>query len=393
MRVLVITKDFPAPGLPEHGIVTLRHARVLADIGHEILVARVVPYAPPLTAKWRGYRSIPETYVMEGIRVRSFRAIFAPRMAAMEYLPLQVGAGLRRLVADFKPDVVHAHCLLPSAQLAAGLDVPTVVTAHGSDAYDWPWRRPGLTRAARQGIVSAAAVVAVSDFIRQRVRALFERDVEVIYNGADDNIFFPSDCRSARADLGIEQDRFVIAFAGGPPKIKGVFDLIAAAAQLRDVRPLVLFAGGEDHRTAVLQDAARASVDARYCGMLDHPQLARVLAASNVFCLPSYREGLPLVICEAMLSGRPIVATPVGGIPEIVTDGTHGRLVPPGDPDALSRALRNVAENPGRAIAMGDAAHRFAAHRLTWRSNVDRYSDIYGRICRSGSFHRVSARS
>lgn len=380
MRVLVISKDFPAPGLPEDGIVVLRQARVLADAGHEVAVARVVPLAPPVTAKWRGYRSIPGTYTAEGIPVRTFRALFPPRMIGMEYLPVQVGGALRRLVDEFKPSVVHAQCLLPSGQLAADLGVPVVVTAHGSDAYDWPFRRNGLKRAAAYGIRRAAAVVAVSEFIRSRVRALVERPVDVIYNGADEKVFFPAEQAPARAELGIDRDRFVIALAGGPPKIKGVFDLIAATAQLSDVRPLVLFAGPEEHRTAVTQEAGRASVDARFCGMLDHPELARVLAASDVFCLPSYREGLPLVVCEAMLSGRPVVATPVGGIPEIVSDGEHGYLVAAGDPEALSRRLRTIAESPAHARGMGLAAHDFAVRHLTWRANVQRYTEIYGRI-------------
>lgn len=380
MRVLVITKDFPAPGLPEDGIVVLRQARVLAGAGHEVAVARVVPLAPPVTAKWRGYRSIPTSYITEGIPVRTFRAIFPPRMIGMEYLPVQVGGALRRLVDEFNPSVVHAQCLLPSGQLAADLGVPVVVTAHGSDAYDWPWRREGLKRAAAYGVERAAAVVAVSEFIRSRVQALVERSVDVVYNGADEKIFFPGNRERARTELGIDPDRFVIAFAGGPPKIKGVFDLIAAAAQLRDVRPLILFAGPEEYRPAVMQEAGHSSVDARFCGMLEHPELARVLAASDVFSLPSHREGLPLVICEAMLSGRPVVATPVGGIPEIVTDGEHGYLVAAGDPAALAGRLRAIAESPVRAREMGLAAHYFAMRHLTWRANVERYTEIYDRV-------------
>ena len=380
MRLLVISKDFPAPGQPEDGIVVLRQVRALADLDHEILVVRVVPHAPPVTRKWRGYRAVPVRYTMEGIRVTTLRAFFAPRMIGMEYLPLQVEGALRRITGEFAPDLVHAHCLIPSGQLAVRLGIPVVLTAHGSDAYDWAWRRTGLRRAAAEGTRGAATVVAVSDFIRQRVLDLVERDVEVVYNGADERIFKPSHKFEARRALRIRPDRFVIAFAGGPPRIKGVFDLIEAVATLRDLQPLVLFSGPASTGPSITSAAIAANVDARFCGMLDHLELARVMAASDVFCLPSHGEGLPLVICEAMLSGRPIVASAVGGIPEIVSDGYNGFLVPPRDPAVLAQTLRSVAADPESSARMGEAAYEFARRNLTWGINAQRYDALYKRL-------------
>lgn len=383
MRVLVISKDFPAPGLPEDGIVTLRQARALADLGHEILVARVVPLAPPVTRKWSGYGSIPPVYSIEGIECRTLRALFPPRMIAMEYLPLQVGSALRRLAREFRADLVHAQCVIPSGQLAVDLGAPAVVTAHGSDAYDWAWRRPGLTRAARYGLQRAAAVVAVSNFIRDRVRALVDRRVDVIPNGADERVFFPSDPIAARGELGIARERFVVLFAGGPPKIKGAFDLIAAAALLRSLNPLLLFAGPQEYESQVLKASSDAQIDARFCGMLDHAALARTMAACDVFSLPSYREGLPLVLCEAMLSGRPIVATPVGGIPEILSDGVNGYLVPPGDVALLAERLRCIASARDEAVRMGRAGRAFAVERLTWASNARAYDSLFAAVTKA----------
>lgn len=380
MRLLVISKDFPAPGQPEDGIVVLRQARALADLGHEILIVRVLPHAPPITPKWRGYQAVPAHYAIEGIQVTSLRAFFAPRMIAMEYLPLQVEGSLRRIAREFAPDLVHAHCLIPSGQLAVRLGIPVILTAHGSDAYDWAWRRSGLRRAATEGIRGAATVVAVSNFIREHVLNLVDRDVEVIYNGADDNVFMPSHKSEARVALQIPPDRFVIAFAGGPPRIKGVFDLIEAVATLNDLRPLVLFSGPVSAGPMITRAATAANVDARFCGMLDHPKLARVMAASDVFCLPSHGEGLPLVICEAMLSGRPVVASAVGGIPEVVTDGHNGFLVPPKEPMVLAQRLRSVATDPQSAARMGDAAYEFAQRHLTWRTNAQLYDALYRRL-------------
>jgi teichuronic acid biosynthesis glycosyltransferase TuaC len=377
MRVLVVSKDFPAPGQPEDGIVVLRQAQVLADLGHEILVVRIVPHAPPLTRKWRGYRAVPSRYDIEGISVVTLRAFFPPRMIAMEYLPQQVEGQLRRLAGEFAPDLVHAHCLIPSGQLAVRLGLPAMITAHGSDAYDWAWRRGGLRRAAADGARRAAVVVAVSDYIRRHVLELVDREIKVIYNGADENVFRPCDKYSARSALDLPAERYVIAFAGGPARLKGAFDLIDAAAAVGDVRPLVLFSGPASMGPEIDKAAAAAGVDVRFYGMLNHTELARTFAAADVFCLPSYREGLPLVVCEAMLSGRPVVATNVGGVPEIVSDGVHGYLVSPGNPALLAQRLRALAENPKTAARMGEAAREFARRNLTWRVNAQRYDALY----------------
>jgi teichuronic acid biosynthesis glycosyltransferase TuaC len=374
----MIVKDFPSAAQPNSGIFVLRQAQALRSLGYDILVVRVVPRAPALTDKWRRYRAIPERDVVDGIPVRSLRAIVAPRMFGFEYLPLQIDAPMRRIVSDFGPNLVHAQFLIPSGQLAARIGLPYVVTAHGSDAYDWAWRRSGLRRAAVEGIRRANAVVAVSDFIRRHVRALVERDVHVVFNGADERVFAPLDRNEARIHLGIETNRFVIAFAGSPPGPKGAFDLVEAVERLRALHPLVLLAGPSQEERALARAAATRGVDARLYGTIEQSALARIFAAANVFCLPSYREGLPASVCEAMLAGLPVVASPAGGIPEIVTDGVRGYLTPPGNVELLADRLRTIAENPSLAAFMGNNAHDFARRCLTWRSNAERYSDLYG---------------
>jgi teichuronic acid biosynthesis glycosyltransferase TuaC len=377
VRVLIIAKDFPCAVRPDAGIFVLRQVQALATLGFEPLVVRVVPRAPAWTDKWRGYRSIPDRDVVEGVAVRTIRAFVPPRMVGFEYLPLQVDAPLRQIANEFRPDLVHGHFLIPSGQLAVRCGVPSVITAHGSDAYDWAWRRRGLRRAAVEGIQRATEVVAVSEFVGERVRALFDRTVRVVHNGADERLFAPADRAGARRELGIPVDRFVVSFVGGAVRTKGAFDLVVAAAQLRDLSPLLLIAGPNESREDLARRAEEGGVDVRWCGTVAHAQLARILAAADVSCLPSYREGLPASVCEAMLAARPVVATPVGGIPEIVTDGVNGYLVPPGSTDDLARRLRQLAENPALAVLMGERAHRYAQQHLTWSANARAYAALY----------------
>jgi glycosyltransferase involved in cell wall biosynthesis len=381
VRLLIIAKDFPSLSNPYAGIFVLRQAQALAEMGHEPLVVRIVPFAPPIGEKWQAYRSIPTNDVVEGIPVRTIRAFFLPRMLASEFLPQQVGHALARIARRFAPDIVHAHFLIPSGQVAVRLPFPTVVTAHGSDAYDWAWRRPGLRRAATEAIRRSSKLVAVSDFIRRRVAALSSEchDVTVIHNGADDRIFKPADRFEARRRLKLPDDRFVIAFAGRPTHAKGAYDLLEAAARLRHLRPTILLAGpvpSAELRAAI----ERLNVDVVELGLLSHPDLAQAISAGDVFCLPSYNEGLPASICEAMLAARPVIATPVGGIPEIVKNGETGYLVPTGDPGALARRLHDVATDPALGAQLGANAYAFGRARLTWRVNASHHDLLYRQL-------------
>lgn len=375
MKILVVANDFPSPRRPYAGIFVLRQAQALAKLGHQLLVVRPVPHAPPLNERWSVYRSIPDEDTVEDIPVKTVRAYYLPRSIGLEYLHVQTDKRIRRIIGNFRPDVIHAHFLLPAGHLAVQHHVPTVVTAHGADAYEWPWERRGLLNAAAEVIRRAAVVTAVSAFIRDRVGEIAQRSVDVIYNGASEETFFRRDWRAERAALGIEADRFVIAFAGDVIAEKGAFDLLRAARRLQAFRPLVILAGrlGRGSRTAI----ASLGVDCEALGAISQEKLAEVFGAADVVSLPSYDEGLPASLCEAMLSGRPIVATGVGGIPEIVKDGETGYLVEPGNIDQLTSRLEALATDPDLAQRLGSTALEFASSRLTWAANARQYDAIY----------------
>jgi glycosyltransferase involved in cell wall biosynthesis len=254
------------------------------------------------------------------------------------------------------------------------LPVPVVVTAHGRDTYENPWRRPDLERAARESLASASAVVCVSDFVRAHVRRLGRNDASVVYNGADENVFAPSDRSVARARLGFPGETPIIAFAGNLLRAKGVLDLIEAARRLRDINPMIVFAGDGPQRTAI--EEARGDLEIRIMGVVEQQTIADVFAAADVVALPSYREGLPATVCEAMASGRVVVASRVGGIPEIVQSGKTGKLVDPGNIDQLTDALRYVLSDHAERIRIECEAAAFASEHLTWRRNAEAYAQI-----------------
>jgi teichuronic acid biosynthesis glycosyltransferase TuaC len=376
LNVLIISGLFPSEQRPGDGIYILRYAQALRELGHQISVLRVVPLALPLRNKWREYTSIPSRYNVDGFPVRSLRAIIPPRRLGLEFVPWQVHLGVAREIKRFQPHVLHANFLIESGQVAVRHNVPTVVTAHGSDAYSWPYGRPGLLRAAREAIVKATRVTAVSNFIRERVLAIAPREVEVIWNGGDERIFYPRERAAARAELGLPPNRFVIAFAGGLLRAKGVFDLLEAAAGLKERSPIVLIAGRGPEEDALREHAKRDGVDMRLMGQIPQEEIAAMFSSADVVTLPSYNEGLPNVVCEGMLCGRTVVASAVGGIPEVVESGRSGLLIHPGNVGELREALASCADNTPARQRMEQQAHDFASVNLTWRVAARRYDRV-----------------
>ncbi len=375
-RILVIANDFPDEQRPHAGIFILRQVEALTRSSWEAMIVRFVPWAPPLGHRWRAYRRVPAQYTINGMQVKVVRVFLLPRFWLMQTLGLQTKRFLKACVAEFRPHVIHAHQILPTGVMALGHGVPVVLTAHGSDAYDYPFRNSLFRATARRIIHSVDRVVAVSKFIAAKVEALGAHRVDVIYNGADPDVFFPRDRNDARRALEIPSSRKVVLFAGYVGRSKGIFDLIAALDLLSDLSPVLLLVGGGPDQDAVARECARAGIECRAFGVVEQRQLGLLMGAADVFALPSYREGLPAILCEAMLAEVPVVASRVGGIPEIVKDGHTGRLVEPGNVGALARALRDVLGDPSGAFRLGRAARTFAARHLTWPENARLYDRL-----------------
>lgn len=379
MRILVIANNFPWPENPYNGAFNLRQIRALRELGHEVRVLRWVPWAPPFLKARQQYRSVPSRYAVDGVPVHTLRGLLGPRSYGLGTIGIQAAAALRADIAAFAPDVVHAQGLMPAGVLAAECKLPFVVTAHGSETYRVAFARDGLGRAAKGVLRKACAVAAVSSFVGARLRELGARDVSVIFNGADEHIFAPGDRAAARAALGLDPNAPVIAFVGYLQRGKGIYDLIDAAA-IMNRRATVLMAGEGDERAEVARYAHDRSVELRLLGAVDQERLVQVYRSADVFTLPSYAEGLPSVICEAMNSAAPVVATNVGGIAEIVEDGVTGYIVEAGDRARLADRLERVLADPQRAASMGNAGYEFARAHLTWKKNALAYQAIYDRI-------------
>lgn len=297
-------------------------------------------------------------------------------------------ARLVRLVRGARVDVIHSQDL--DANLLAGLAgticrVPVVmgrnvVADHGTNAR----RRARMVGLRWLMAHRAAAVVAVSEAVRD---SLIERGVpagrvRVVHNGVDTTAFLGVPSRAeARRALGWDPDAPVVLLPAVLRKGKGHDAMIAAAPAIRRAVPgaRIVFVGGGPLLDAVRR--AASSVDGVEV-MGYHPDMATPMAGADLIVLPSENEGLPTVLIEAALVGRPAVATRVGGCPEVVADGDTGLLVPPGDVPALAGAVSGLLGDPVRAGSMGQAARRRAVDAFSLGQQARGLVRVYEEVAR-----------
>jgi glycosyltransferase involved in cell wall biosynthesis len=262
---------------------------------------------------------------------------------------------LLRLRLSFPFDVVVGCNAYPdgvgAADLALAAGVPLVQVVIGSDVNELP-DRPSLRPQILWALGRASRVVAVSHAMARRVVSLGIPEARVVgqHNGVDGQTFALRDKAVARARLGIDHAGPVIVYVGNVKIGKGVKVLVDAMAPLAakhghgEALLCVVGSGEADAEIAARVKELGLSRTVRLVGRQLHTDVPWWMSAGDVFCLPSYMEGCPNVVLEALASGRAVVASRVGGIPELITDGVNGVLVPPGDPDALAAGLAKALE-------------------------------------------------
>jgi alpha-maltose-1-phosphate synthase len=293
--------------------------------------------------------------------------------------------------------LVHSHTWYANlaGHLAALLyGVPHVVTTHSLEPLR-PWKAEQLgggyalsSWCERTAVEAAAAVVAVSDGMRADVLAAYPAvppdRVRVIRNGIDTGQYAPDPGTDVLARYGVDPGRPYVIFVGRVTRQKGLPVLLRAAADLDPRAQLVLCAGQADtpelaaEVDALVKELTAARSGVRLIsGMLAKPEVIQLLSHARVFACPSVYEPLGIVNLEAMACGAAVVASRVGGIPEVVADGETGLLVPPDDPGALAAALNELVDDPGRAAAMGRAGRDRAVAEFGWATIAAQTAALY----------------
>ncbi|MFT4044154.1 MAG: glycogen synthase [Gordonia sp. (in: high G+C Gram-positive bacteria)] len=383
MRVAMMTREYPPEvygGAGVHVTELVRHLRALATV---------------------------DVHCM-GVE-RPDAVVYGPDQALAEANTAlaMLSVDLRMTLGAASADIAHSHTWYTglAGHLAAQLyGIPHVLTAHSLEPMR-PWKAEQLgggyrvsSWAERNAVEYADAVIAVSSGMRTDVCTTYPRldpdRVHVVRNGIDTTAWYPVDDpfgpESTLLRLGIDPQRPIVAFVGRITRQKGVAHLVAAAHDFDPAVQLVLCAGAPDTPEIGAEiEAAVTELSASRAGvywireMLGLPRIREILTAATVFVCPSVYEPLGIVNLEAMACQTAVVASAVGGIPEVVCDNVTGRLVPydPAEPVAFERGLADavnaVVADPASATAMGIAGRSRAKSEFSWDAIAEQTLAVY----------------
>ena len=392
MRVGLLTREFPPDvygGAGVHVEFLARELRALTDLRVQT---------------WAGAKAAAEGEQQPGVERHAPDPALADANEALR--SLSVDLALAAAVSD--RELVHSHTWYANlgghlAKLLYG--IPHVMTAHSLEPLR-PWKAEQLgggyavsSWAERTAIEAADAVIAVSHGMRADILGCYPSldpaRIHVVHNGIDTELYRPTPETAALIKHGVDPDRPYVLFVGRITRQKGVPHLLRAARSIDPSAQLVLCAGAPDtpaidqeFRALVEELRRRRDVVLWIPEMLPRPEVIQLLSHATVFACPSIYEPLGIVNLEAMACAAPVVASAVGGIPEVVDDGVTGLLVANDEKDpaaferGLAEAIDSVIADPDTAARLGAAGRERAVRKFGWDAIARRTLAVYEQILR-----------
>jgi len=345
MKVLIITNLFPNSKEPTRGIYNKQQFVELAKLCEIKVIA-------PLPLHYR--ERVPERENIDGIDTYHPRYFMIPKIGRSLYglfFYLSLIKKVKKIYENFKFDLIFATWAYPdgfgSFLIAKTFNKPIVIKVHGSDINlytEYFLRRKMIAYALK----NCNKVIAVSKALKERIVKIGvpEDKIVVIPNGVDTDLFKPLERDRCRERLELPQDKKIVLFVGNLVPVKGVDVLVEAFARLPAGMLLVLVGDGP------LKNKLQAKVkefgienNVIFVGRTRHEAIPYYMNACDIFCLPSLNEGCPNVILESIACGKPVVASNVGGVREIICSDDMGILIKPANATVLARAfIRGVSK-------------------------------------------------
>jgi len=352
MKILYVITGAEFGGAPLH---VLQLAEYMLKQGHEVGLVTAPEPRMMQKAKALGVKIFPNPHFVRPVKLWKDLCALWPTFKAIK---------------AFNPDFVHAHSTKAgyAARFAcAVLRKPVIFTAHG-----WAFtegrsalKRKFLSWAERLAAKVTKKVICVSEHDRELAlswKVAKPEQLTVVHNGIDPQPFLEANGASLRRDLGLEMVP-VLAFVGRLAPQKNPITLLEAVKKLTE--GIVLMVGDGELRSQVEEYIGRHGLEERLRLLGQRGDIPQILAASDIFVLSSDWEGLPYTIIEAMMSGLPVVATRVGGVPELVENGVTGFIVPPKNPQALAKGLQRLLDDPELRHRMGQLGREKALREFT----------------------------
>jgi D-inositol-3-phosphate glycosyltransferase len=378
-KICLVTHFFP-PHMGGIEKVSYEQSKRLTKIGYQIDV---------LTSKIRGRNEHPA----RGIRVFNYSTINLAERIGVPYPILSVDAYRKFAEVIRKCDLVHSHGHVYMSSYLAGkvakrYKKPFVLTQHNTfiDYQSWLNTIEHLNdlTIGKAVLNDADRIIVVSNKTRDYVRRLGaeKTKISVIYNGVDTDYFHPANKMESRKKLGLPKNRKIILSVRRLVYKNGLGTLIESVPLVARNHPDTLFVvAGKGPSRKLIEDRIKElgiEDNIKLTGFVPDKLLPMYYDAADYFVLPSASgEGLPLVLLEAMSSGLPVLATKVGGTPEIINHMKDGVLVPPRNPELMAEAMSKLLSEEELGAAIGEEARRIVVDRFSWENNLRQLQTIY----------------
>jgi glycosyltransferase involved in cell wall biosynthesis len=396
MHVLFVVHNFPSPVNPHVQPFIAEQVRLLCERKEQIKRVTVLSpttFVPRFLGKSSRFSNqilSPHTYQMADGRSSVYypRYLKAPGMYFLPWTLVQwcriINDHIKHLAKTDPVSIIHANfgtvAAWASISVAKRYRIPSAVTYQGSDVHTILAEHRKGWWLCRDAFKLADLNLMVSRSLESILRLYAEPSgrCEVFIRGVDQAKFYPA----SRLD-----ENQNVLFVGRVEEAKGAFDLLSAWAKVQRTCPAALLsvAGPDRTKGRFLDEAQALGIDhsIRFYGPVPLSQIPGLMRQSRIFCLPSHKEGTPNCVMEALASGLPVVATRVGGMPDVVVHGKTGLLVDKGDVDGLTSALTTLLNHREQCMSLGKAAHAYAREHLDARKSITRLIQIYDELINS----------
>ncbi len=348
--------------------------------------------------------------IMEGVHVHRFRWLEPKEFKALIYFSglvdnfrlltylISLFFNLIWITRKYNLELFHAHHTIPTGLVAIIvakiMRVPVVVTAHlmditthGTDVgplenivdfeSNFIFRRLILF-----SLNSSRKIIAVSEDLANKIELMgVNKNIKILRNAVDINRFKPSKNREMRHNNGIKDDDVLILFIGHLETFKGIFELLDAFYEIntkqKNTKLMIVGEGHEEQKVRDTVSKLNLVNSVIFTGKISPENIQNYYQMADIFTLPSYTEGLPLVVIEAMACGLPVVVSTAGGIPELVKDDINGFLVQPKDRVLLTKKLELLVDYPELRDKFGIKALKTVDDEFNIDKKVDKLKEIY----------------
>lgn len=298
---------------------------------------------------------------------------------------LSLAAKMAEVVKAYDLDILHAHYAMPHAasaylakQMLGDRRVRTVTTLHGTD-ITLVGQAPSFYAVTRFSIEQSDCVTSVSQWLKDETQRIFKPDryVRVVPNFVDVETFRARDLGSRREEFAAPDEKIVLHISNFRP-VKNLSAVVKTFVRVRrQTRARLILVGDGPERLRVERMVNKLGITECVSFLGNQTYIEEILPVADAFLLPSFHESFGLVLLESMAAGVPVVATNVGGPPEVVIEGESGFLRAPDDVEGMAEALMRILGDPDLARAMGESGTRRAEEKFHVDRVVPEYEKVY----------------